>query len=123
MSLPAIARGIVDLATRTRANKVSPDELSGATFTVTNTGSGGALIDTPIVPGGTSAILATGTIVKRPVVMTDADGGESIAIRSMCYLSLSYDHRLVDGADAARYLGAIKARIEDGAFERDLGLQ
>jgi len=122
LSLAGIARAIADLAGRTRANKVTPDELSGATFTVTNTGSGGALIDTPVVPGGTSAILATGAIVKRPVVVTEADGTEAIAIRSMCYLSLSYDHRLVDGADAARYLAAIKNRIEEGAFESELGL-
>ena len=122
LNLAGLARKIVDLAGRTRANKVSPDELSGATFTVTNTGSGGALIDTPIVPGGTSAILATGAIVKRPVVVSGPDGGDVIAVRSMCYLSLSYDHRLVDGADAARYLGAIKQRIEEGAFEAELGL-
>jgi 2-oxoglutarate dehydrogenase E2 component (dihydrolipoamide succinyltransferase) len=122
LNLAGIARKIADLASRTRANKVSPDELSGATFTVTNTGSGGALIDTPIVPGGTSAILATGAIVKRPVVVTGEDGSDVIAVRSMCYLSLSYDHRLVDGADAARYLVAIKQRIEEGAFEAELGL-
>jgi 2-oxoglutarate dehydrogenase E2 component (dihydrolipoamide succinyltransferase) len=122
LNLTGIARKIADLASRTRANKVSPDELSGATFTVTNTGSGGALIDTPIVPGGTSAILATGTIVKRPVVVAGEDGADVIAVRSMCYLSLSYDHRLVDGADASRYLMAIKQRIEEGAFETELGL-
>ncbi len=122
LNLAGLARKIADLAGRTRANKVSPDELSGATFTVTNTGSGGALIDTPIVPGGTSAILATGTIVKRPVVVTGEDGADVIAVRSMCYLSLSYDHRLVDGADASRYLTAIKQRIEEGAFEAELGL-
>ncbi|WP_029287867.1 2-oxoglutarate dehydrogenase, E2 component, dihydrolipoamide succinyltransferase [Cellulomonas sp. HZM] len=122
LNLAGLSRKIVDLAGRTRDNKVTPDELSGATFTVTNTGSGGALIDTPIVPGGTSAILGTGAIVKRPVVITDADGAEVIAIRSMCYLSLSYDHRLVDGADASRYLSAVKARIEEGAFEAELGL-
>jgi 2-oxoglutarate dehydrogenase E2 component (dihydrolipoamide succinyltransferase) len=122
LNLAGLARRIADLAGRTRENKVSPDELSGATFTVTNTGSGGALIDTPIVPGGTSAILATGTIVKRPVVVTDADGAEVIAVRSMCFLSLSYDHRLVDGADAARFLAAVKRRVEEGAFEADLGL-
>ena len=122
LNLGGIARKIVDLATRTRDNKVKPDELGGATFTITNTGSGGALIDTPIVPGGTSAILATGTIVKRPVVIKDADGAEVIAIRSMCFLSLSYDHRLVDGADASRYLMAVKSRIEDGAFESEVGL-
>ena len=122
LNLAGIARKIVDLATRTRDNKVTPDELGGGTFTITNTGSGGALIDTPIVPGGTSAILATGTIVKRPAVITDADGAEVIAIRSICYLSLSYDHRLVDGADASRFLVAIKNRIEEGAFESEVGL-
>ncbi|HEX5332707.1 MAG TPA: 2-oxoglutarate dehydrogenase, E2 component, dihydrolipoamide succinyltransferase [Cellulomonas sp.] len=122
LNLAGIARKIGDLAVRTRDNKVTPDELSGATFTVTNTGSGGAVFDTPIVPGGTSAILGTGAIVKRPVVMTDADGGEVIAIRSMCYLALSYDHRLVDGADASRYLATVKARIEEGAFEAEVGL-
>ena len=122
LNLAGIARKIVDLATRTRDNKVTPDELSGATFTVTNTGSGGALFDTPIVPGGTSAILGTGTIVKRPVVATDEFGNDYLAIRSMCYLALSYDHRLVDGADASRYLQSVKKRIEEGAFEGDLGL-
>ncbi|MDQ0373610.1 2-oxoglutarate dehydrogenase, E2 component, dihydrolipoamide succinyltransferase [Cellulomonas humilata] len=122
LNLAGISRKIVDLAGRTRQNKVTPDELSGATFTVTNTGSGGAIIDTPIVPGGTSAILGTGAIVKRPVVIHDADGAEVIAIRSMCYLSLSYDHRLVDGADASRYLSAVKNRIEEGAFESEVGL-
>ena len=122
LNLAGIARKVGDLAVRTRDNKVTPDELSGATFTVTNTGSGGALFDTPIVPGGTSAILGTGAIVKRPVVMPDGDGGEVIAIRSMCYLALSYDHRLVDGADASRYLATVKARIEDGAFESEIGL-
>jgi 2-oxoglutarate dehydrogenase E2 component (dihydrolipoamide succinyltransferase) len=122
LNLAGISRKIVDLASRTRQNKVTPDELSGATFTVTNTGSGGAIIDTPIVPGGTSAILGTGAIVKRPVVIQDADGAEVIAIRSMCYLSLSYDHRLVDGADASRYLTAVKNRIEEGAFESEVGL-
>ena len=122
LNLAGIARKIGDLAVRTRDNKVTPDELSGATFTVTNTGSGGALFDTPIVPGGTSAILGTGAIVKRPVVKTDADGGDVIAIRSMCYLALSYDHRLVDGADASRYLATVKARIEEGAFESEVGI-
>ncbi|PFG32890.1 2-oxoglutarate dehydrogenase, E2 component, dihydrolipoamide succinyltransferase [Sanguibacter antarcticus] len=122
LNLAGIARKIVDLATRTRDNKVTPDELGGGTFTITNTGSGGALIDTPIVPGGTSAILATGTIVKRPAVIKGADGEEVIAVRSICYLSLSYDHRLVDGADASRFLVAIKNRIEEGAFESEVGL-
>ena len=123
LNLAGIARKIADLAARTRGNKVTPDELSGATFTVTNTGSGGALFDTPIVPAGTSAILGTGAIVKRPVVATDPDGGEYIAVRSMCYLALSYDHRLVDGADASRYLAAVKKRIEEGDFESEVGIQ
>jgi len=122
LDLAGIAKSIADLASRTRENKVKPDELSGATFTITNTGSGGALIDTPIVNVGNSAILATGAIVKRPAVIKGPDGEDVIAIRSMCYLSLSYDHRLVDGADAARYLTAIKARIEEGAFEDFRGL-
>ncbi|GAA2527846.1 2-oxoglutarate dehydrogenase, E2 component, dihydrolipoamide succinyltransferase [Rarobacter incanus] len=121
-SLPQIAAAIGDLAGRTRNNKVTPDELSGATFTITNTGSGGALFDTPIVPAGTSAILGTGTIVKRPAVVKGPDGDEVIAIRQFTYLSLSYDHRLVDGADAARYLTAVKNRIEEAAFEGDLDL-
>src|SRR5450759_581570 len=122
LNLAGIARKIQDVAARTRANKVGPDELAGATFTITNTGSGGALFDTPIVPLPQVAIMGTGAIVKRPVVVSDADGGETIAIRSMCYLSLSYDHRLVDGADAARYLSAVKARIEEGAFESEVGM-
>lgn len=122
LNLAGIARKIADLAARTRANKVTPDELSGATFTVTNTGWAGAVFDTPIVPIGTSAILGTGSIVKRPVVATDEDGVDYIAIRSMCFLSLSYDHRLVDGADASRYLATVKKRLEDGDFDSDLGI-
>jgi 2-oxoglutarate dehydrogenase E2 component (dihydrolipoamide succinyltransferase) len=122
LNLAGLARKIADLAGRTRNNKVGPDDLTGGTFTITNTGSGGALLDTPIVALPQVAILGTGTIVKRPVVVKDVDGGEVIAIRSMIYLSLSYDHRLVDGADAARYLTAIKNRIEEGAFESELGL-
>ncbi|WP_029253613.1 2-oxoglutarate dehydrogenase, E2 component, dihydrolipoamide succinyltransferase [Paraoerskovia marina] len=122
LNLAGIARKIADLGGRTRENKVAPDELGGATFTITNTGSGGALIDTPIVPGGQVAILGTGTIVKRPVVVTDDEGNESIAVRSMCYIFLSYDHRLVDGADAARFLATVKNRIEEGAFEAEVGL-
>jgi 2-oxoglutarate dehydrogenase E2 component (dihydrolipoamide succinyltransferase) len=122
LNLAGIARKIADLAARTRANKVTPDELSGATFTVTNTGWGGALFDTPIVPVGTSAILGTGAIVKRPVVAQDEDGADYIAVRSMCYLALSYDHRLIDGADAARYLATVKERLEAGDFEAELGL-
>ncbi|HUX70937.1 MAG TPA: 2-oxoglutarate dehydrogenase, E2 component, dihydrolipoamide succinyltransferase [Cellulomonadaceae bacterium] len=122
LNLAGLARKIADLAGRTRNNKVGPDDLTGGTFTITNTGSGGALLDTPIVALPQVAILGTGTIVKRPVVVKDVDGGEVIAIRSMIYLSLSYDHRLVDGADAARYLTTIKNRIEEGAFESELGL-
>ncbi|MCP2265947.1 2-oxoglutarate dehydrogenase E2 component [Promicromonospora thailandica] len=122
LNLAGIARQIQDLGARTRANKVTPDELSGGTFNITNTGSGGSLIDTPIVPLGHAAILGTGTITKRPVVVTDQDGNESIAVRSMAYIFLSYDHRLVDGADAARFLTAIKNRIEEGAFEAEVGL-
>ncbi|QTE28399.1 2-oxoglutarate dehydrogenase, E2 component, dihydrolipoamide succinyltransferase [Pengzhenrongella sicca] len=122
LNLAGIARKIADLAGRTRANKVAPDDLAGGTFTITNTGSGGALIDTPIVALPQVAILGTGTIVKRPVVAQDADGADIIAIRSMSYLFLSYDHRLIDGADAARYLTAVKNRIEEGAFESEVGL-
>ncbi|WP_402464714.1 2-oxoglutarate dehydrogenase, E2 component, dihydrolipoamide succinyltransferase [Isoptericola aurantiacus] len=122
LNLAGIARQIGDLATRTRDNKIGPDDLSGATFTITNTGSGGAVWDTPIVPVGQVAILGTGTITKKPVVVTAADGEETIAIRQMAMLFLSYDHRLVDGADAARFLTAVKNRIEEAAFESEVGL-
>ncbi len=122
LNLAGIARKIADLAERTRANQVSPDELGGGTFTITNTGSRGALFDTPIINQPQVAILGTGIVVKRPVVLQDANLGETIAIRSMIYLALSYDHRIVDGADAARFLGTVKARLEAGDFERDLGL-
>ncbi len=122
LNLGGLARKIADVADRTRANKIAPDELSGGTFTITNTGSRGALIDTPIINQPQVGILGTGAVVKKPVVVTDGDGGESIAIRSMAYLCLSYDHRIVDGADAARFLGSVKARLEAGAFEADLGL-
>lgn len=120
LNIPGVAKAIADLAARTRTNKVSPDELSGSTFTITNTGSGGALFDTPIINQPEVAILGVGTIVKRPMVVKDADGNETIGVRSMVYLAISYDHRLVDGADAARYLMAVKARLEEGAFEGDL---
>jgi pyruvate dehydrogenase E2 component (dihydrolipoamide acetyltransferase) len=122
LNLGGLARRISDVADRTRSNKIAPDELSGGTFTITNTGSRGALIDTPIINQPQVAILGTGAVVKKPVVVTDGEGGESIAIRSMAYLCLSYDHRIVDGADAARFLGSMKARLEAGAFEADLGL-
>jgi len=122
LNLGGVARKIADLAERTRTNKVSPDELGGGTFTLTNTGSRGALFDTPIINQPQVAILGTGAVVKRPVVVSDANLGEVIAIRSMVYLALSYDHRIVDGADAARFLSTMKARLEAGAFERALGL-
>ena len=122
LNLGGLARKISDLAARTRANKVSPDELSGGTFTLTNTGSVGALFDTPILNAPQVGILGTGLVVKRPVVVDDPQLGEVIAVRSMVYLSLTYDHRLVDGADAARFLQTIKVRMEEGAFEADLGL-
>ncbi|UIJ33573.1 2-oxoglutarate dehydrogenase, E2 component, dihydrolipoamide succinyltransferase [Allobranchiibius sp. GilTou73] len=117
LNIAGLARKIGDLAARTRDNKVTPDELGGGTFTLTNTGSRGALFDTPIINQPQVAILGTGSVVKRAVVLSDADGGETIAIRSMVYLALSYDHRIVDGADAARFLGTVKERLEEGAFE------
>ncbi|NUS72608.1 MAG: 2-oxoglutarate dehydrogenase, E2 component, dihydrolipoamide succinyltransferase [Corynebacteriales bacterium] len=122
LNLGGLARKIADLADRTRNNKLSPDELAGGTFTVTNTGSRGALLDTPIVNLPQSAILGTGAVVKRAVVVDDPNLGELIVPRSMMYLSLSYDHRVVDGADAARYLVAVKERLEAGAFQSELGL-
>jgi len=122
LNMGGVARKIADLAARTRDNKVSPDELGGGTFTLTNTGSRGALFDTPIINQPQVAILGLGAVVKRPMVVKGEDGGETIAIRSMVYLGLSYDHRVVDGADAARFLVTLKERLEGGAFESDLGL-
>jgi 2-oxoglutarate dehydrogenase E2 component (dihydrolipoamide succinyltransferase) len=122
LSIAGLARRIADVAERTRNNKITPDDLSGGTFTLTNTGSRGALFDTPIINLPQVAILGTGTVVKRPVVIDDANLGETIAIRQMVYFSLTYDHRLVDGADAARFLTALKQRLEEAAFEGDLGL-
>ncbi|WFE21194.1 2-oxoglutarate dehydrogenase, E2 component, dihydrolipoamide succinyltransferase [Solwaraspora sp. WMMD937] len=122
LNLGGLARRIADVAERTRTNKIGPDELSGATFTLTNTGSRGALFDTPIVPLPQAAILGTGAVVKRAAVVEDPELGEIIAPRSMVFLALSYDHRLVDGADAARFLSAVKERLEAGAFEGELGL-
>jgi 2-oxoglutarate dehydrogenase E2 component (dihydrolipoamide succinyltransferase) len=121
LNITGLARRIADLAARTRANKITPDEMSGGTFTISNTGSRGALFDTPIILQPQVGILGTGTVVKRPAVLSN-DDGDSIAIRSIIYLALSYDHRLVDGADAARFLNTIKQRLTDAAFERDLGL-
>ena len=122
LSVAGLAHKIADLAERTRANRVTPDELFGATFTLTNLGSQGALFDTPIIPPPQVGILGVGLVVKRPVVVTDADGNDTIAIRSMMYLALTYDHRLVDGADAGRFLTTIKNRLQEGNFEDDLGL-
>jgi 2-oxoglutarate dehydrogenase E2 component (dihydrolipoamide succinyltransferase) len=122
LNIAGLARKINDLAARTRNNKIAPDELGGGTFTLTNTGSRGALFDTPIINQPQVGILGTGAVVKRPVVIEDGDLGETIAIRSMVYLALTYDHRLVDGADAARFLTAVKTRLEEAAFEADLGL-
>ncbi|MCK1806375.1 MULTISPECIES: 2-oxoglutarate dehydrogenase, E2 component, dihydrolipoamide succinyltransferase [unclassified Micromonospora] len=122
LNMGGIAKRIADLAERTRANKITPDEMAGATFTLTNTGSRGALFDTPIVPSPQSAMLGTGAVVKRPVVVNDPELGEVVAIRSMVYLAMSYDHRLIDGADAARFLTAVKERLEAGNFEAELGL-
>ena len=119
-NVAGLALRIADLAERTRENKVTPDELGGGTFTLTNTGSRGALFDTPILNLPQSAILGIGAVVKRPVVMTDDGGSDVIAIRSMAYFAISYDHRLVDGADAARFVAAVKTRLEEGAFEADL---
>jgi pyruvate dehydrogenase E2 component (dihydrolipoamide acetyltransferase) len=121
LNLSQIAQQISDLAERTRTNQLKPDELSGGTFTLTNTGSRGALFDTPVVFLPQSAILGTGIVAKRPAVVKDVDGNETIAIRSLVYLALSYDHRIIDGADASRYLMAVKARLEDGNFEANLG--
>jgi pyruvate dehydrogenase E2 component (dihydrolipoamide acetyltransferase) len=122
LNIGGLARKIADLAARTRAGQVSPDELAGGTFTLTNTGSRGALFDTPIINQPQVAILGTGTVVKRPVVMEDPALGEVITVRSMVYLALTYDHRLIDGADAARFLTTVKDRLEEGAFESELGL-
>jgi pyruvate dehydrogenase E2 component (dihydrolipoamide acetyltransferase) len=122
LNIGGLARKIADLAERTRSGRVSPDDLSGGTFTLTNTGSRGALFDTPIINQPQVAILGTGIVVKRPVVVEDDALGEVITVRSMVYLALTYDHRLVDGADAARFLVTMKSRLEEGAFETELGL-
>jgi len=122
LNIGGLARKIADLAARTRSGQVSPDELTGGTFTLTNTGSRGALFDTPIINMPQVGILGVGSVVKRAVVVEDTKLGEVIAVRSMVYLALTYDHRLVDGADAARFLVTVKNRLEEGAFEADLGL-
>jgi pyruvate dehydrogenase E2 component (dihydrolipoamide acetyltransferase) len=122
LSLGGLARAIADIAARARSGNLKPDELSGGTFTITNIGSQGALFDTPILVPPQAAMLGTGAIVKRPRVVVDDSGNESIGVRSICYLPLTYDHRLIDGADAGRFLTTIKHRLEEGAFEADLGL-
>ncbi len=122
LSLAGLARAIADIAARARSGNLKPDELSGGTFTITNIGSQGALFDTPILVPPQAAMLGTGAIVKRPRVVVDDSGNESIGVRSVCYLPLTYDHRLIDGADAGRFLTTIKHRLEEGAFEADLGL-
>jgi 2-oxoglutarate dehydrogenase E2 component (dihydrolipoamide succinyltransferase) len=122
LSVGGLAKRIADLAARTRQNKVTPDELVGGTFTITNYGSAGTLLDTPIINQPQVAILGTGALVKRPVVIADPRLGQVIAIRDMMYLSLSYDHRLVDGAEAARFLSTLKARLEEGDFGPEFGL-
>jgi 2-oxoglutarate dehydrogenase E2 component (dihydrolipoamide succinyltransferase) len=122
LNLAGIARKVDDLATRTRNNHITPDELGGGTFTITNTGSRGALFDTPIINQPQVGILGTGAVVKRPVVIDDPVAGEVIAVRHIAYFSLTYDHRMVDGADAARFLATVKQRLEDGEFEAELGL-
>ena len=122
LSLAGLARAIADIASRARSNGLKPDELAGGTFTITNIGSQGALFDTPILVPPQAAMLGTGAIVKRPVVITGDDGSESIAVRSMSFYPLTYDHRLIDGADAGRFLTTIKKRLEEGAFAAELGL-
>ena len=122
LTIAGLARKIQDVANRTRDNKVTPDELSGGTFTLTNTGSRGSLFDTPIINQPQVAILGTGAVVKKPVVVKGEDGSDQIAIRQMVYLALTYDHRIVDGADAARFLSSMNLRLEEANFESELGL-
>ncbi|SCG02711.1 2-oxoglutarate dehydrogenase E2 component (dihydrolipoamide succinyltransferase), partial [Streptomyces sp. MnatMP-M27] len=122
LNIAGLAKKTAELAGKVRSNKITPDEVSGATFTISNTGSRGALFDTIIVPPNQVAILGIGATVKRPVVINHPELGETIAVRDMTYVALSYDHRLVDGADAARYLTAVKEILEAGEFEVDLGL-
>jgi pyruvate dehydrogenase E2 component (dihydrolipoamide acetyltransferase) len=122
LSLAGLARAIADIAARARSGDLRPDELSGGTFTITNIGSQGALMDTPILVPPQAAMLGTGAIVKRPRVVVDETGNESIGVRSVCYLPLTYDHRLIDGADAGRFVTSIRHRLEEGAFEADLGI-
>ncbi len=121
MTLPELAQAITDIADRARNNKLKPADLSGGTFTITNIGSEGALSDTPILVPPQAAIMGTGAIVKRPVVISE-HGVDAIAVRQMVYLPLTYDHQIVDGADAGRFLTTIRDRLETANFEGDLGL-
>jgi len=120
MSIAELSRQIADVAARTRAGKITPEEMAGGTFTITNTGSRGALFDTPIINQPQVAILGTGAVARRPAAVRDQSGKESIEIRSLVYLALTYDHRLVDGADAARFLSTMKERLEAGNFAAEL---
>ncbi|MDR7373946.1 2-oxoglutarate dehydrogenase E2 component (dihydrolipoamide succinyltransferase) [Kocuria rhizophila] len=122
LNLGGLAKQIAELGASAKDGSISPDALTGGTFTITNIGSFGALFDTPIINQPQVGILGTGSIVKRPMVVTDAEGNDTIAIRHMCYLSLTYDHRLVDGADAGRFLSTLKKRLEAGQFESEVGL-
>ena len=122
LTIAAIARRINELAAKVRDGSISIDEMSGGTFSITNTGSRGALFDTPVVNYPEEAILGLGTIVRRPMVVKDSEGNDTIAVRSLVYLALSYDHRLIDGADAARYLTTVKKRLEGGDFSAEVGL-
>jgi pyruvate dehydrogenase E2 component (dihydrolipoamide acetyltransferase) len=123
LNLAGLAKAVADVAARTRDGKIGPDELSGSTISITNTGSRGAVWDTPIINQPNAAIFATPAIVKRPVVVDDPDLGEVVAVRHMMYGILTYDHRIVDGADAARFLVKVKEVLEEADFEGDLGLE
>ena len=122
LNLGGLAKQIAELGASAKDGSISPDALTGGTFTITNIGSFGALFDTPIINQPQVGILGTGSIVKRPMVVTDTEGNDTIAIRHMCYLSLTYDPRLVDGADAGRFLSTLKKRLEAGQFESEVGL-
>lgn len=120
LTVPELARRIADVASRVRDNTIGPEELSGSTFTLTNIGSAGSLFDTPIINQPEVAILGTGAVRREPKVVPAVDGGEVIAIRSVCFLPLTYDHRLIDGADAGRFLTALRGRLENGDFTAEL---
>ena len=123
LNLAGLAKAIADVAKRTRDGKIDPGELSGSTISLTNTGSRGAVWDTPIINQPNAAIFATPAIVKRPVVVEDPDLGEVVVVRHMMYGILTYDHRIIDGADAARFLVKVKEVLEAADFEGDLNLE